>query len=152
MNEARREGREVTEVFVRLQKDEVGYPPKDWESLKAESTSEVVRIKSIPFFARGLAYLDEVRVSTSVEGYYPCVESVAKRSGYSTMRLLMKPEEDKDVIIEYFTRLGCLLEFSGRLAAIAIPRDAFEELSAYICDEKARGRWGAEDGYLVIDE
>jgi hypothetical protein len=145
---------DLPEVYVKLPKDKLGYPPKEWEQLKAEPTdrTEIYRLKSVPFYARGLAYQDEVRVGKSAEGYYPAFESVAKRSGYSTMRLWIKDEDDRNAIVNYFTGRGCLLEFNGHLAAIAIPRDAFDEVSDYICDEKDRGRWDAEDGYLVIDE
>src|SRR5436190_11758392 len=94
---------ELPEVYVKLHKDNLGYPPRDWEQLKAEPTDreDVYRLKSIPFYARGLAYQDEVRVTTSAEGYYPAVESVAKRSGYSTMRLSIKDEDDKNAIIDH---------------------------------------------------
>jgi len=145
---------DLPEVYVKLQRDKLGYPPKDWEQLRAEPTDkpEAYRLKSVPFYAHGLAYGDEVRVTTSLEGYYPTIESVAKRSGYSTMRLWLKDEDDREAIVDYFTGRGCLLEFNGHLAAIAIPRDAFDAVSDYICNEKDRGRWDAEDGYLVIDE
>lgn len=145
---------ELPEVYVRLHRDKLGYPPKDWEQLRAEPTDkeEVYKLKSIPFYALGLAYEDEVRVGTSAEGYHPIVDSVVKRSGYSTMRLWIKDEDDRSAIADYFTGRGCLLEFNGHLVAIAIPKDAFDAVSEYICDEKDRGRWDAEDGYLVIDE
>ena len=144
---------QLPEVYVRLQKDNLGYPPKDWEQLRAEPTDkeEVYKLKSIPFFARGLAYEDEVSVETSKEGYYPVVVSVVKRSGYSTMRLCINEKENKGGISDYFAEHNCLLEFNGNFAAVAIPENAFDEMSEYICDEKDRGRWDAEDGYLVID-
>src|SRR6185436_7145681 len=104
------------------------------------------------FYARGLAYRDQVRVGTSAEGFYPAIESVVQRSGYSTMRLAINQTENKDALIEYFTRHGCLLEFNGSLVAIGIPKEAFEEVSEFICNEKDNGRWDAEDGYLVMDE
>jgi hypothetical protein len=142
------------DVYVKLQKDELGYPPRQWEQLKGEPTgiAEGFRIKSIPHYARGLALGDEVLTGTSPEGYSPVVQRVTKRSGYSTMRLMIKPSEDKEALISDFTKRGVLLEFAGQLVALAIPRDQFEEVSNYVCDEKDRGRWDAEDGYLVMDE
>src|SRR5882762_5962043 len=120
---------DLPEVYVKLHKDNLGYPPKDWEQLKAEPTDkeEVYRLKSIPVYARGLAYEDEVRVTTSPEGYHPVFDSVAKRSGYSTMRLWIKDGEDKNAITNYFTEQGCLLEFSDHLVAVAIPRNVFDQ-------------------------
>lgn len=145
--------RDLPEVYFRLQKDEDGYPPKDWEGLKSERTDEenVYRIKSIPFFTKDVAYDDEVRTGTSEEGFCPVFESVQKRSGHSTIRLLIEQAEDRVALTEYFTSRGCLLEFNGRLVAIGIPESAFDQISDYIGEGKDRGRWAAEDGYLVID-
>jgi uncharacterized protein DUF4265 len=119
----------LPEIYVRLEKDAVGYPPKDWEQLKAVPASEEgrFRIKSIPFYARGLALEDEVSITTSNEGYFPVFKAVAKRSGYSTMRLMIDEKEDRQRLIEYFVRLDTLIEFDGRLVALGagIPRMGF---------------------------
>ena len=142
------------DVYVRLQKDELGYPPKDWEQLKGEELNAdgLYRLKSIPFYAKGLAWEDEVATHTSSEGYSPVVTRVTKRSGYSTMRLSIKATENRDDLISYFNKRGVFVEFLGYLVALAIPRNVFDEISEYVCDEKDKGRWDAEDGYLVIDE
>src|ERR1051326_6489724 len=94
----------LPDIYVRLQKDEVGYPPKDWEQLKAEPTGggDTFRIMSIPHYARGLALEDEVTVTTPHEGYYPVFQAVSKRSGYSTMRLMISDNEDRQKLIDYF--------------------------------------------------
>jgi hypothetical protein len=145
---------DLPDLYVRLQKDELGYPPRDWEQLKAEPTDNpsVLRVKSIPFYARGIAYDDKVSITTSVEGYYPVFDSVVKRSGYSTVRLRIKDQEDRENLIDFFTNSKALLEFDGKLVALAIPREKFEELSELIFAEKDRGRWDSEDGFLIIDE
>ncbi len=151
--ENRAEWDALPEVYVRLQKDELGYPPKNWEQLRGEELEEgIFRLKSIPFYARGLAWEDEVKTHTSPEGYSPVVAKVVRRSGYSTMRLSLKPTEDRKELVRYFTDRGVFLEFLDNLVALAIPRAAFDEVSDYVCDEKDKGRWDAEDGYLVIDE
>lgn len=144
----------LPDIYVRLHRDELGYPPKDWEQLKAEPTDlpDVFRIKNIPHYARGLAWEDEVSVTTSEEGYYPVFKAVVKRSGYSTMRLMIEDDEDREKLIDYFTKHDTFLEFDGRLVALAIPRNNFDEISEYICAEKDRGRWDAEDGFLIIDD
>jgi hypothetical protein len=149
-----RRWRRLPEVYFRLQKDADGYPPKDWEGLKAEPTDEpqTYRIKSVPFYARQVAYEDEVRTCTSVEGFSPVFETVSKRSGFSTMRLLIEETEDRAALTEYFTKRDCLLEFKGRLVSIGIPKAAFDEVSDYIGSEKERGHWDAEDGHLAIDD
>src|SRR5436190_5697815 len=87
-------------VYVKLPKDEIGYPPKDWEELKAEptETAGIYRLKSIPVYARGLAFNDEVHVGESSEGYSQVVDSVVRRNGFSTMRLLIEEDEDKEAL------------------------------------------------------
>ncbi len=105
----------------------------------------------MPFFARQVSYDDEVRTGTSEEGHHPVFEAVLKRSGWSTMRLLIAETEDRTALTTYFTSRDCLVEFNGRLVAVGIPKAVYDEVSDYIGSEKDRGRWDAEDGYLVID-
>jgi len=145
--------RRLPEVWFRLQKDEDGYPPKDWEGLKAEQTGDSgsYRIKSVPFFARQIAYEDEVTTGTSEEGLFQVFQAVSKRSGYSVVRLFIKETEDSAALTDYFTSKDCLVEFKGRLVAIAIPKAAFEEVLEFIGAEKDSERWDTEDGYLIID-
>jgi hypothetical protein len=147
----RAEWEALPDIFVRLEKDEIGYPPKNWEQLKAEitETAGVYKIKSIPHYAHGLALDDVVSVKASPEGYYPVVDSVIERSGYSTMRLIISDEEDRDELTRDFTGHGCALEFSGSLVAIAIPRESLDLVSAYIWAAKDSGRWDAEDGFYI---
>ena len=114
--------------------------------------ADIYKIKSVPFYAKGVAYDDEVRTGTSLEGFCPVHESVISRSGYSTVRLWMKETEDRALLSEFLTSRDCLLEFNKQLVAIAIPRGAFDEVSDFLGAEKDRGRWDVEDGYLVIDE
>jgi hypothetical protein len=142
------------EVYFRLTKDEDGYPAKDWEALQAEPTTEpdTYRIKSVPFFSREVAYEDEVRTCTSEEGYTPVFHSVSKRSGYSVVRMIISETEDRAALTEYFTNRECLVEFNGRLVAIAIPKAAYGRVSEYVCAGKDSGRWDAEDGHLAIDD
>jgi hypothetical protein len=145
--------RRLPEVWFRLQKDEDGYPPKDWEGLKAEPTdvSGTYLIKSVPFFARKIADEDEVTTGTSGGRIFPVFQAVSRRSGYSVMRLIIKETEDSAALTDYFNSKDCLVEFKGRLVAVAIPKAAFEEVSEFIGSEKDKERWDAEDGYLVID-
>ena len=145
---------QLPDLYIRLEKDELGYPPKEWEQVKGEQLPDgtAYQVRSVPFYARGLAYGDEVQVTTSEEGFFPVVDSVARRSGYSTMRLWIKEGEDREELIGYFTGKGCLLEFNGPLVALGIPRDSFNEVSDFICDQKEAGRWDAEDGFLIVDE
>jgi thioredoxin-related protein len=44
-----------------------------------------------------------------------------------------------------------MLEFDGRLVALAVPKERFAKVSKYIASQKKEGRWDAEDGFLIID-
>jgi len=146
----RRRWEKLPEVWFRLERDDEGYPPKDWEGLKAEPTERdnIYRIKSVPFYAPEVAYEDEVRTSTSDEGDR-VFESVVQRSGYSTLRLWIEETEDRYALVEDLTNRGCLVEFKGRLVAVGIPGRVFGDMSGYIYSEKERERWDAEDGYCT---
>jgi hypothetical protein len=150
----REQWEKLPDIYVRLQKDELGYPPKEWEQLKAEPTGSVnvFRIKNIPHYARGLAWDDEVSVMKSNEGYYPVFRAVVKRSGYSTVRLMLEKHEDRQKLINFFTERDTFLEFDGDLVALAIPRHRFDEISQYVFNEKQKGRWDSEDGFLITDD
>jgi len=149
-----RRWRRLPKVYFKLEKDEDGYPPEEWEGLKAEPVEEpeTYRIKSVPFYASQVAYGDEVRTCTSDEGFFPVFKAVSRRSGFSTVRLWLAEAEDRSTLADFFSGRGCLVEFDGRLMAIGIPKTAFEDISEYIAAEKDRGRWDAQDGYLVIDD
>ncbi len=70
----------------------------------------------------------------------------------STVHLMISKDEDQDKLIEHFTKLDTMLEFDGRMVALAIPRHMFDEVSEYVFNEKQRGRWDSEDGFLIIDD
>src|SRR3977135_381603 len=128
----------MSDIYVRLHRDELGYPPKDWEQLKAEPMRQpgMFKIKNIPHYARGLSWGDEVSVMTSEEGFYPVFRAVVKRSGYSTVRLMIEKDEERQKLIDFFTERETFLEFDGYLVALAIPKHRFEEISEYVFNEK----------------
>lgn len=144
-------------VYAYRKKDEDDYPPTEWEQLKAKPTDieGIYQLKNIPFFARGLASDDEVVTQIVAEGFSPVIKSIYKRSGFSTVRILITDEEDRQALINHFTKYGCRLEFCREFkghVAIAIPKDSFDEVYGYILKGKESGRWGAEDGFIAEDE
>jgi len=155
---ADRRWRRLPEVWFRLEKDDDGYPPKEWEGLKSEKTGQpdTYKIKNVPFFARDVAYDDEVQAVVSEEGDYLAFRTVSKRSGYSTVRLWMTSEnEDSSALTTYLSDRACLVEFApnfgNRLVAVGIPRTVFSEVDAFITAGREKGRWDAQDGYIDGD-
>ncbi len=50
-----------TKILFRLQRDEVGYPPTDWESLWATPLgSNQFEIDNVPFYIRGISSGDVI--------------------------------------------------------------------------------------------
>jgi hypothetical protein len=143
--------RRLPVVWFRREQDEDGYPPQDWEGLKAEPTGEPDQycIKSVPFFARDVGWEDEVRARKSDEDDSIEFEAVVKRSGYSVKRIWIGESEDRSAVVEYFIERDCVVEAKGRLVTIAIPRDRRDEVERYIEAETGRERWDHEDGYLA---
>jgi len=146
--------RRLPRVFFRLQRDEDGYPEKDWEGLKSEPTGapNTYRIMSSPFFDRNVAFRDEVLARASDEGGFVVFHSVTKRSGYSTVRLLIQEEEDTIAVVKHFRSLGCLVQCNGIHASLAIPQISYEKVSETIDAGMESGRWGADDGYLASED
>lgn len=100
MSEVKKDSKDwhdLPHVFARVKQDELGYPPKTVGTAQGAATRnpDIFVLKSIPFFARGLSCDDEVAVTTSPEGYFPVIQTVVKRSGYSTIRLMIDGNEDK---------------------------------------------------------
>ena len=143
--------RRLPVIWFRLEQDEEGYPPQDWEGLKGEPSggSHLFRVKSVPFFVRGVGWEDEVRARRSDEDDSLEFESVSRRSGYSVKRLWIGDSEDRSAVVEYFIERDCVVETKGRLVALAIPSLRFEEVAGHINTETDRGRWDSEDGYLA---
>src|ERR1700745_4067169 len=93
------------EIWFRIEKDEDGYPrSKDWEQLLAWPVLESDRcfsIESIPFFVKGVARGDIVKVKVSEnaevqEGEFFEYESIVERGGHNTYRLLLREKRPNE--------------------------------------------------------
>jgi hypothetical protein len=151
------EWKDLPNVYAYREKDEDDFPPKEWEQLKARPTrvEGVYELESIPFFARDLAIGDEVKTEAIPGDFSPVVRTIHKRSGFSTVRIVISENEDREALIKYLTGLGCRLEFCREyegLVAIAIPAKTFEQVYDYLRAGRDSERWGAEDGFIAADE
>jgi hypothetical protein len=154
-NVEERRWRRLPEVWFHLEKDEQGYPPREWEGLKCEPIDggEAYRIKCIPFFVRGVAYEDLVAAIQADDGDHLVFKAHVSRSGYSNVRLWLSEGESPQKEMDKLVELGCLAEsavnFRNRLIAVAIPLDRLAEVNTYIDSGARDGRWGVEDGYAA---
>lgn len=130
-------------VHFKLQKgaldEQTPWPPCEEESLWGELTGQKsARLLNVPFYAKGVSYLDEVRLEkpTLPDGMSPDeigpnvfdFGSVTRRSGHATVRAILISEEHRGAAEEAISKieqLGCSWESAGRgLLAIDIPPEA----------------------------
>ena len=151
------------EVWFRLQKDEDGYPrSKDWEQLLAWPVLEsnrCFRIESIPFFVKGIARGDIIKVKVSEnsdvqEGEFFEFESIVERGGHNTYRLLLRENQttDPELTKEELLAKGLAVEVEDDdFFAIDVPPSVNQkEIDDFLIAEAESGRWGLEDGFVRI--
>ncbi|HLK03002.1 MAG TPA: DUF4265 domain-containing protein [Candidatus Acidoferrum sp.] len=143
----------VVEVRFAIEKDSEGYPrSRDAEALLCEPLNpdcSRCRVGSVPFYLNNVAYGDTVTTKPNDSGDALEFDKIVRHNGHSVYRLRLNDKTDKDETISHLLGLGVLLEQNGRLLAIAVPPDAnLDRVVDFILDGKARGLWGAQDGYI----
>lgn len=148
MTRLRREGEHV-KVLFRLEKDEDGYPPEDVESLWGVLRSEGVELDNIPFFAKGVALGDMLKVQEAPDGALE-FDGVVQRGGHSTYRILLvkkRPGDPKHTMDELID-LGLSVEEDAGLLAVDVPPDvSLASIREYLFEGIDSGRWEAEEAY-----
>jgi uncharacterized protein DUF4265 len=140
-----------SEVWFRISKDAEGFPEtRDWETLRCARNGNVYEVRSIPFYLKEVAYGDRVFVTRSEEGHLE-FKSLEGRGGYSVFRLwLLRADENTLRVVKELVDLGLLVEWEGRLIAVAVPPTSdLDRAVSYIQAGKDSGRWGAQDGYVT---
>ena len=141
---------ELVKVRFKIKKDADGFPEtRDWEDLNCVQNGSVCEVRSIPFYLRDVAYGDKVRVRNEEDGNLE-VDSFQSRGGYSVFRLWLRDEKENRLkVVKELVDLGLLVEWDGRLIALAVPPTRnLDEVISYIMAGKASGRWGAQDGFV----
>ncbi|MFC1438988.1 DUF4265 domain-containing protein [Streptacidiphilus sp. N1-10] len=117
-------------VHFRMDVDEDGWPPASVESLWAVDLGDgTVRLVNIPWFARGVASDDIIRVEVDEEGVRWAMETV-QASENCTIRLIVLKDGGsipaRQSVLEDFRRLGTTGEGieQYRMVALDIPPDA----------------------------
>jgi hypothetical protein len=136
-------------VLFRLEKDEDGYPPVEVESLWGIRRSDGIELDNIPFFAKGVALGDIVESTTAGDGALE-FESVVRRGGHSTFRILLlkkHPADPRRTMDELIAK-GLSVEEDAGLLAVDVPPDVpLGPIRDYLFDGIDSGRWEVEEGY-----
>ena len=142
-------GKDHVEVWFKIKKDAEGFPKtRDWELLKCIKLGNVYEVASVPLYLRDIAYGDRVSVIKTKEGRLE-FQAVERRGGYSVFQLWLRRGQ-KDVLptLKELVDLGLLVEWEGRLLAIAVPPEKdLDQIVSYIRAGKKSGRWGVQDGF-----
>lgn len=134
-------------ILFRLERDEDGYPPADWESLWAtQHGQDTFIIDNIPFYARGVSLGDLVKVR-AVQGELH-FEDVVQYSGHGTIRIIIYDTSEVQAVRDAVKHLGCPSELShvpGLIAVDLPPEAALAELRKFLGRGGDSGRFDYEE-------
>ncbi len=137
-------------VSFRLERDKDGYPPADWEDLWAEQLSDTTcRLDNVPFFARGVACGDLVRVERSGNRLNFC--EVIGTQGHSTLRVIVFDVKLVPNLRDQVARMGCATELShidGLLSIDVPPHVDLQPVVEMLARGEADGTWEYEEAAL----
>ncbi|WP_337244746.1 DUF4265 domain-containing protein [Luteimonas sp. gir] len=137
-------------IVFRLERDEDGYPPSDYERLWATPLpSGNYLIDNIPFFVMGLSAGDEVSVKN--EGDELFFDRLIKPSGASTFRIIPVDPSDSENLRDDIKALGCSSEYNQHVGLIAAEVPASRSIQPfldYIVERQERGIIDVEEGAL----
>ena len=126
-----------------------GWPDVEVEGMWAVPVgANEFRIDNIPFHARGVSDQDVVEAGLGHEaGIW--FRRVVTESEFSTIRIAVSDEEDKEPARELFRQLGCDSEgLDCSIFALSIPRNALSKALCEIEAGVALGRWDWEEGVI----
>ena len=106
-------------IHFRLEKDEDGYPPDDWESLWAiEFSPNFYTIDNIPFFVRGISNGDIVSVNRDGEDLI--FNEVTTPSPNSVLRVVVFDVTEVQGLRDNLRTMGCPSELSDNPAFFSV--------------------------------
>lgn len=143
------EGR--VKVSFTFQKDDVGWPPVDTESLWAVDLGQNrYQLDNTPFFARGVSWKDIV--SAKVMDGKLVFEKVLEHSGHSTLRVFSESSETRDFLCKKLRELGCSFEGIPQYKMVAFdvpPAADLDGVRSFLSQGEAAGKWAYEEGLLA---
>ena len=139
-------------VLFRLEKDEDGYPPVEVESLWGIVRLDGVEPDNTPFFARGVALGDIVNLRKASDGALE-FESVARRGGHSTYRILVlkkHPEDPRHTMEEADRSWIERRRGRGAIGGRHPTRSATGQHTFLSVRGIDRGRWEVDEAYRAL--
>jgi hypothetical protein len=132
------------------------WPPFSIERIWAKKTSTPfqLELQNIPFFARGIACGDVIKVKPDHERRELVFDGLVRHSGNSTIRIILrdKAPELRDRVLEIFRDAGCTWEFTSVdfHFAVDIPEATdYRPLQATLIDIISTGAIEVEEGFIA---
>ncbi|MEY9875513.1 hypothetical protein ABH931_005017 [Streptacidiphilus sp. MAP12-33] len=143
-------------IHFRLEVDEDGWPPAGVESLWAVDLGDgTVRLDNVPWFVRGVASDDIVRVEVDEDGLRWATE-IVQASDNCTIRLIVMRDKGSEAarrtVLETFHRLGTTGEGieQFRMVALDVPATAdLVRIRKLLEHGEAEGWWEWEEGCVT---
>ncbi|MFE4696836.1 DUF4265 domain-containing protein [Streptomyces sp. NPDC056738] len=143
-------------VHFQLEVDEDGWPPASVESLWAVDLGDgTVRLDNTPWFVRGVASGDVVRVDADDDGLHWAVETVHPSENCTIRLIVLKDGRSaaaRQAVLDTFHRLGTTgegIEQFG-MVALKVPPDAdIQRIQTLLKQGEAEGRWEWEEGCVT---
>lgn len=137
-------------MYFRLERDDDGFPPTEWESLWVEDAgSGRFQIKNIPFYVKNIS--SEDIVEGIEQGNMLRYSHLLEPSGNSVFRIYVLDESKVQSARERFRELNIESELSDvpNLFAIEIPRKVpIEPVLNLLMEGKEREEWDFQEGAL----
>lgn len=132
--------------------------PPDWHGHSAEWVwatdlgTGIYRIQNIPFYARGLSWLDEVTADSTPTGTW--LTAVSRKSGHSTYRVFLNVEIESSAYDNQWRplkRAGCRYErATDHLVAIDVPSNTDIAVAYAALEDGLRsGVWDFEEADMA---
>jgi len=137
-------------IHFKLDKDEDGYPPDDWEGIWAQEVAPgLYRIDNIPFFVRGIS-CDDI-VSASVEGDELEFKELVQPSGNSVLRIIAVDKSGVGKLREQLRQMQCESELSDIPGFLSVEVPAIVNIDPilnFLAAGEEEGRWEYEEGSI----
>lgn len=143
-------------IHFRLEVDEDDWPPATVESLWAVDLGDgTVRLDNIPWFVRGVASDDIIRVEVGEDGLRWAGET-AQSSNKCTIRLIVMKDKGsaaaRQTVLETFHRLGTTGEGIERFGMVALdvpPTADLARIRKLLEHGATKGWWEWEEGCVT---
>jgi hypothetical protein len=139
-------------VIFDLPGESEDWPPYATEALWISKTPVKfeARLENSPYFARGVSYLDIVRVRPDNERRSLVFDRLVRQSGHSTVRLMVE-NGDIERVRDMLREAGCTWESSERLTFLAVdvpPEVNYLGVRRALLGLRAEGAVGIDEGAI----